>query len=327
MMEHTTFTNIGRRNNIGKCIDLTGQKFGKLTVLYKNSKRFPCGRLTTYWHCKCECGNECDKSSQQLRSVKYISCGKCSPQKIRKNYKDIAGMKFGRLLVLEIDTERRNIDFEKQLNSGIRLYWKCQCDCGNKITVRGDLLRSGRVLSCGCYQKEIATYVTQKLNWKTNEIIELEDSILIESSNGDDYSRIDKEDYRKVKDYCWCSSHGYAVAPIRGEKNKFARMHRIIMDCGENEDDLVVDHINHDITDNRKRNLRIATNAQNNWNSINSHNSGIKYNSNKNTWKVSINYNLQNINLGEFNSYDEAQEIRNKAEQIFYGEFQYGGNK
>lgn len=99
------------------------------------------------------------------------------------------------------------------------------------------------------------------------------------------------------------------------------------MDCGENEDDLVVDHINHDITDNRKRNLRIATNAQNNWNSINSHNSGIKYNSNKNTWKVSINYNLQNINLGEFNSYDEAQEIRNKAEQIFYGEFQYGGNK
>ena len=150
---------------------------------------------------------------------------------------------------------------------------------------------------------------------------------MIESSNGVDYFRIDKEDYRKVKDYCWCSSHGYAVAPIRGEKNKFARMHRIIMDCGENEDDLVVDHINHDITDNRKRNLRIATNAQNNWNSINSHNSGIKYNSNKNTWKVSINYNLQNINLGEFNSYDEAQEIRNKAEQIFYGEFQYGGNK
>ena len=150
---------------------------------------------------------------------------------------------------------------------------------------------------------------------------------MIESSNGDDYFRIDKEDYRKVKNYCWCSSHGYAVAPIRGEKNKFARMHRIIMDCGENEDDLVVDHINHDITDNRKRNLRIATNAQNNWNSINSHNSGIKYNSNKNTWKVSINYNLQNINLGEFNSYDKAQEIRNKAEQIFYGEFQYGGNK
>lgn len=245
------------------------------------------------------------------------------PQKLMNNYKDITGMKFGRLFVLGLDMERRKEDFDKKCSRNIRLYWKCKCDCGKTVTVRGDMLKSGRVISCGCYQKEIATYVIPKMNRKTNQIIELENSILIKSSNSDDYFRIDKEDYEKVKDYYWCSSHGYAVASIREEKSKFARMHRIIMNCGEEENDLVVDHINHDITDNRKMNLRIATDTQNNWNSINSHNTGIKFNHNQNVWNVYINYNLQKINLGSFNTYDEAQDIRNRAERIFYEDFQY----
>lgn len=324
-MVHIIFIHTGRRINIGKLIDLTGQKFGKLTVLYKNSKRAKCGKLMTYWHCKCDCGNECDKPSSELRSNKFISCGECSPQKLRSDHQDLTGMKFGKLLVLGIDMKRREDDFNKHLNTNIKLYWKCQCDCGKELTVRGDSLKSGKIVSCGCYQKEVAKYITPKLNWKTNRIIELDNSIFIKSSNSDDYFRIDKEDYKKVKDYCWCSSHGYAMAPIRGLKNKFVRMHRIIMNCGEQEDSLVVDHINHDTTDNRKENLRIATTTQNNWNSINTCNSGIKYKPNKDVWSVFINYNLQRINLGEFNTYDEAQNIRHKAEKVFYVEFQYQG--
>lgn len=52
--------------------DLTGQKFGKLTVLY------PCDYKTDssiIWHCKCDCGNECDIKSYNLKSKLTQSCG------------------------------------------------------------------------------------------------------------------------------------------------------------------------------------------------------------------------------------------------------------
>ena len=48
-------------------VDLTGKKFGKLTPLYyiKGGK----------WHCKCDCGNECDVDTRNLNSNHTQSCG------------------------------------------------------------------------------------------------------------------------------------------------------------------------------------------------------------------------------------------------------------
>lgn len=283
----------------------------------------------TYWHCKCQCGTECDKSSQYLRSNKYASCGSCIPRKIRLDHKNLVGCKFGRLTVIEIDLEKRQQQFEDNKNKkkkNYKIYWKCLCECNNTVSVREDHLKEGRILSCGCYQKEIVKTVVPPKNWKTNETIEIDGYLLIKASNEDRYIKIDKEDYEKVKDYCWCISNGYAVAPIRGEKNKFIRMHRIIMNCGDDEEYLTIDHINHDTIDNRKNNLRIATDAENSWNSASSHNSGIKYNENLDKWNVFIFYKLQKINLGVFDRYDEALEIRDKAEKVFYDEFQYKDN-
>lgn len=34
--------------------------------------------------------------------------------------------------------------------------WLCKCDCGTTKTVIGNNLRQGHVVSCGCYQKEVA---------------------------------------------------------------------------------------------------------------------------------------------------------------------------
>ena len=207
-----------------------------------------------------------------------------------------------------------------------KTYWKCKCDCGNELTVRSDHLKNGSIVSCGCYQKYIVKNVVPKKNHKLNKFIEKEDYILIKSSNTNDYFKVDKEDYEKIKDYYWHSSHGYAVAPIMGRKNKFVRMHRLIMNCGE-EEFMVVDHINHDTTDNRKENLRLVSDTQNNWNSLNTNNSGINYNNTQNKWNVYIHYKLQRINLGLFNTFEEALEIRNKAEKIFYGEYSYSNNE
>ena len=56
-------------------------------------------------------------------------------------FKNLVGMKFGRLLVLEYIGKSK---------------WKCLCDCGNTTIVnRGNLL-SGNTKSCGCYHKERA---------------------------------------------------------------------------------------------------------------------------------------------------------------------------
>ena len=54
-------------------IDLTNQRFGKWTVLYKTNKRNAGGVI--YWHCKCDCGKEKDVLGTSLRSGKSLSCG------------------------------------------------------------------------------------------------------------------------------------------------------------------------------------------------------------------------------------------------------------
>lgn len=50
--------------------DLTGQKFGKLTVLSYLGKK----ENTRWWHCRCDCGNEVDRAQTSLMKGKS-SCG------------------------------------------------------------------------------------------------------------------------------------------------------------------------------------------------------------------------------------------------------------
>lgn len=55
---------------MGTVIDLTGQKFGRLTVLkLDHIKR------QSYWLCKCDCGKETISTSGDLRSGHKKSCG------------------------------------------------------------------------------------------------------------------------------------------------------------------------------------------------------------------------------------------------------------
>lgn len=54
-------------------IDLTGQKFGKWTVLYPTENRGPSGIIM--WYCKCDCGIEREVSGLSLRNGTSLSCG------------------------------------------------------------------------------------------------------------------------------------------------------------------------------------------------------------------------------------------------------------
>lgn len=57
----------------------------------------------------------------------------------------LVGQRFGFLVVLRRDgaTGRR------PNGSGSLAKWLCRCDCGEKITARGDKLRAGKKLACG----------------------------------------------------------------------------------------------------------------------------------------------------------------------------------
>lgn len=49
-------------------------------------------------------------------------------------------------------------DFSKNSK---KVYWLCQCECGNIKSIQGTHLREG-TLSCGCLQKEIFSSITKK---------------------------------------------------------------------------------------------------------------------------------------------------------------------
>ena len=62
-------------------IDLTGQKFERLTVIKPAQNK---GKRTA-WLCKCDCGNEVVVLTESLRSNNTKSCGCLRTETARKN--------------------------------------------------------------------------------------------------------------------------------------------------------------------------------------------------------------------------------------------------
>lgn len=135
---------------MSRIIDMTGQQWGKLTILKRDTSR---KSKQAYWLCRCSCGNPEIRSilGTNLRKGATTSCGKCGQF-------ELPGQQFGRLTVIEIDLEykqKHNI----QVGS---LYYRCRCDCGNIITAGINHLKNGNIQSCGCLNKEISTSVHSK---------------------------------------------------------------------------------------------------------------------------------------------------------------------
>lgn len=138
---------------MAKAKDLTGQRFGRLTVLELAEPYItPGGKKSRRWRCRCDCGNEIIVPQNVLVSKTGTrSCGCARRERTRAAAQDMTGQRFGRLTVLA------PADLPKARANGLRMGWRCRCDCGREIiTTRNDLL-SGRKLSCGCLRAEAAT--------------------------------------------------------------------------------------------------------------------------------------------------------------------------
>lgn len=121
-------------------IDLTGKKFGKLTVLNEDYSGGKAGRI---WTCTCECGNTTKATCAALRNGGKKSCG-CI-----QRY-DLTGQKINMLTVLK-----------KIKRKDGRHYYECLCECGGKSTAKGSDLRKKKTISCGCYRR-----ITSSINGK-----------------------------------------------------------------------------------------------------------------------------------------------------------------
>ena len=135
-------------------IDLTGKKFENLTVLYRGEDVIKDGkRRRVRWHCLCNCGNEFDVISDNLKKRPNMACRECANKKIADSQRsNHIGEKYGKLTIVDI------------IPSDGPTKVKCICDCGNQyIGCQSDIV-NGHTKSCGCLQREITSLSNTK-NW------------------------------------------------------------------------------------------------------------------------------------------------------------------
>lgn len=59
-----------------KLVDITGEKFGRLTVIKRNGvHKFPSGQTRPIWLCRCDCGKEINVLARNLITGNTTSCG------------------------------------------------------------------------------------------------------------------------------------------------------------------------------------------------------------------------------------------------------------
>jgi hypothetical protein len=131
---------------------------------------------------------------------------------------------------------------------------------------------------------------------------------------------IDLEDYEKVRGYRWRLNGDGRV--FHGKR--FKALSRLIM--GVTDPKIQVDHINHNLLDNRKENLRICTGAENtrNMQRLKRNTSGYKgvsWDKNRKKWTAYIHKNNKQIYLGRYQTKEQAAEIYNEAAIKYHGEF------
>lgn len=120
-----------------RLVNLAGQRFGSLVVLYR-----VVGAGPTTWRCRCDCGATKDVLASNLVEGRITSCGcraTANAAKIGKhqaNFVDLTGLRFGKLVAVFYDNLRRK--------------WVCRCDCGGSCMLATTYLTNGSRTDCGC---------------------------------------------------------------------------------------------------------------------------------------------------------------------------------
>jgi hypothetical protein len=183
---------------MGKFIDLTGQRFGRLVVIERaENNKFK----HSQWLCQCDCGNEKIITKNSLKSGSTKSCGCLQKENnIPENKLYLIGKTFGKLKVIE-QIEKPNEIMHKGR------YFLCECSCSekNKIILRSDALNVTQ--SCGCLRNE-KTSERSKINYGEASFNHLYAHYKRHARTRNLIWNLNQEDFRKLINqncfYCGC---------------------------------------------------------------------------------------------------------------------------
>lgn len=170
----------------------------------------------------------------------------------------------------------------------------------------GQMLKYGKVLDNNPRTK----FDANEFRFIGNDIVEFDTYDAI--GNVVSTYKIDAEDYPIVSKFKWRTIKGYA-----SYGSKIHYLHRLIMHPKPGQQ---IDHINLDITDNRKTNLRIADNSLNQTNKkgYNKYRiKGIEYHKHLNKWSAYFRINNKQYHSPCYFTAEEAAFARFILEQMF----------
>lgn len=121
---------------------------------------------------------------------------------------------------------------------------------------------------------------------------------------------VDEKDLENVKKYKWFLQNGYPATKIDG---KIVKMHRYLL--GITNPKVEIDHINHNILDNRRSNLRVCTHAQN----LKNRKGDCKGISLKPNGKYQVKVGDKHVGMAD--TINQAKCMYNAYAQLYFGEF------
>jgi len=287
---------------MSELIDITGQKFGKWTVI-KRVENTEDGQ--SRWLCRCECGFEMVQYGGYLRRIKD-KITKC-----RHPHADLTGQRFGNLTVIGRDSIKRE--------NG-QSYFICKCDCGNTTSVRMADLKNGHTKSCGCQSSR--STMGQRSSKRTLNEYRVEDGVVyVELSNGGTML-CDESDWERFKDRTWIRNEkGYVYTSKTKDWQGCNLFHVAVIG---KHDGMDIDHINRNKLDNRRCNLRVCSHHANSTNqSLSTRNTtgykGIyRKHSGTKKWRAMIRINGKDIYLGDYENIEDAIQARKEAEDKYF---------
>ena len=209
------------------------------------------------------------------------------------------------------DTEKINI-FIKEYTSGKSL-----------AKINSEYNFSYRYMQRILKQYNIPNNYTGRFDQKY-DIFEDHAEIYIRYKDGYIKALIDLDDVDKCKDFgIWSlSSNGYITNCKTG-----IYLHRFVMDC---PDGIEVDHIYHNLLDNRKSQLRFATSSEQKMNTHkrtdnSSGHRGVYWDINREKWHVTVKAGDKRITK-RFDDYNEACIYADELINSMHGEYQFKGD-